>query len=232
MSPESGGQLNLFSADQRIQTCGSSCSQHIALPDADIEFFPAFFTQDESDRLFAELMNTVTWNQEHIRWYGKTLPLPRETAWYGDEGKNHKYSGILVQPLPWIPVLLEIKAAIESASGTTFNSVLLNKYRNGRDSVSWHSDDEKELGPLPIIGSVSLGQSRQFRLRHKANKALRTSIDLTHGSFMIMKGRTQDCWDHEIPKSARVERPRINLTFRDIKESTDKRVQRGAGGTV
>jgi alkylated DNA repair dioxygenase AlkB len=211
---------------------GDSAFQNLNLTDADVQFFPSFLAPADSDRLFEELLRCANWKQEKIRWYGKQLELPRLTAWYGDEGKVYKYSGIIVEPDPWIRPLIEIKEKIEAVSGTRFNSVLLNLYRTGRDSVSWHSDDEPELGELPTIGSVSLGQTRPFHMRHKRDKSLRATVELTHGSFLLMKGTTQNCWIHEIPKSARSLRPRINLTFRDIKESADRRARRNPKGAL
>lgn len=190
------------------------------MDDAEVYFTPAFFKAEESNAYLADLLKNARWSQEKIRWYGKTLDLPRLTAWYGDEGKVYKYSGITVVPDPWTPTLLKIKDAIEQVSGLVFNSVLLNLYRDGKDSVAWHSDDEPELGPEPTIGSVSLGEARVFKFRHKRDKAIQASVMLTHGSYLLMKGRTQEAWIHEIPKTSRAISPRINLTFRFIKETS------------
>ena len=148
--------------------------------------------------------------------YGKEIDLPRLTAWYGDEGKNYSYSGIKVVPMKWTPTLLEIKSKIELVSGVIFNSVLLNYYRTGKDSVSWHSDDEPELGKNPPIGSVSFGAKRPFQLKHIENKNLKGTVELTNGSFLLMKGPTQHFWQHQIPKTTKQIGERINLTFRII----------------
>ena len=130
-------------------------------------------------KLFSiQLKENVTWQQEEIKLYGRVIPLPRLTAWFGDEGKTYMYSGITVEPEPWTPTLLQIKNRIEEVSDVTFNSVLLNYYRNERDSVSWHSDDEPELGKNPIIGSVSFGDVRTFQLKHKTDKSLTVNRDL------------------------------------------------------
>lgn len=188
----------------------------INLPDADIKFFPNFFAFRETNAFFEKIKETTIWNQEKIRLYGKEINLPRLTAWYGDEGKNYSYSGIKVTPMKWTPTLLEIKSKIESASEVVFNSVLLNYYRTGKDSVSWHSDDEPELGKNPIIGSVSFGAKRLFQLKHITKKNLRESIELTSGSFLLMKGSTQHFWQHQIPKTTKQIGERINLTFRII----------------
>lgn len=188
------------------------------LPDAEIYFYRAFFSKEESDRYFAELLNETPWRQEQIKWYGKMMDLPRLTAWYGDQGKAYRYSGITVEPNAWTPTLLAIKHAIEKETGATFNSVLLNRYRSGRDSVAWHCDDEPGLGPEPVIGSVSFGETRPFNMRHKRRSDAKTKIELSHGSYLLMKGRTQESWLHEIPKTTRSLGERINLTFRTIVE--------------
>jgi alkylated DNA repair dioxygenase AlkB len=121
-----------------------------------------------------------------------------------------------MEPEPWTPPLLEIKARIEEEAGVEFNSVLLNLYRDGRDGVAWHSDDEPELGPSPLIGSVSLGATRRFQFRLKSRKELRRELNLEHGSFLLMSGSTQRTWQHQVPKTSRRVEPRVNLTFRNI----------------
>jgi alkylated DNA repair dioxygenase AlkB len=190
----------------------------IDLPDADVVMYPNFFSSIKSDELFKKLKETTTWNQETIKFYGKEIDLPRLTAWYGDEGKNYSYSGIKVVPMKWTPTLLEIKSKIEIVSGVIFNSVLLNYYRTGKDSVSWHSDDEPELGKNPPIGSVSFGAKRPFQLKHIENKNLKGTVELTNGSFLLMKGPTQHFWQHQIPKTTKQIGERINLTFRIIRK--------------
>ncbi|MEB3213679.1 MAG: alpha-ketoglutarate-dependent dioxygenase AlkB, partial [Leptolyngbyaceae bacterium] len=175
----------------------------------------------EGDRLFQHLLNEIPWRQDHITIYGKTRALPRKTAWHGDAGASYSYSGIHLHPEPWTPGLVEIKQRIEAVVNRRFpqlcfNSVLLNLYRNGQDSMSWHSDDEPELGRNPVIGSVSFGETRRFVFRHRQNKALKTEVPLTHGSFLLMASETQHFWHHAIPKTARAIAPRINLTFRVI----------------
>ena len=189
------------------------------LPDADLEYFPSLFPEKQATRLLNALLNNVEWVQNTIRFYGKESLVPRLEAWYGDAGKSYAYSGIRMDPKPWIKELLEIKKAIEPLASTRFNSVLINYYRDGRDRVAWHSDDEKELGPNPVIGSVSLGAERKFKLRHKDHKqnANYGEVILSHGSLLVMKGETQRFWKHEIPRTARPIGKRINLTFRVIK---------------
>jgi len=188
----------------------------VSLPDAELDFFEEFFTPVESDRLFTELLEKIAWQQEHIRLYGKSHRVPRLTAWYGDAGCCYTYSGIRRYPTPWIPVLLAIRNRIERIAGIHFNSVLLNLYREGRDSMGWHSDAERELGENPVIASVSFGGPRRFLLRHKGG-AHKAAIILTHGSLLLMGGTTQHYWQHRVPKTRKAVPPRINLTFRVIR---------------
>ena len=188
-----------------------------ALPDADITLYDTFFSLAESDGLFAALREQTAWEQRYVKIYGKRYAEPRLTAWYGEAGKQYSYSGITLQPLPWTPLLLELKARVDVAARTTFNSVLLNFYRDGRDSNGWHQDNEPELGQNPVIASVSFGATRRFQLRHKFNQHVpRLALDLTPGSLLLMAGPTQHFWQHQIPKTAKAVAPRINLTFRVI----------------
>ncbi|MEO8612264.1 MAG: alpha-ketoglutarate-dependent dioxygenase AlkB [Chloroflexota bacterium] len=191
-------------------------SERLSMPDAEVTFYPDFFGADERGKLFQDLVDTIQWKQESARFGGKAVPLPRLTAWYGDAGKTYRYSGITVEPIPWTPLLLTIKTRVESAANTTFNSVLLNFYRGERDSVAWHSDDEPELGKNPVIASVSFGATRKFQFKHKTNPDLRTAVDLTPGSLLLMAGTTQHFWKHQIPKTTKPTSARINLTFRVI----------------
>jgi alkylated DNA repair dioxygenase AlkB len=197
------------------QPASPTTGKQIVIPDADILHFPVLFGTGEADALFKCLMAEIQWQQEKIKLYGQVHDLPRLTAWYGDPGKTYTYSGIAVRSLAWIDPLLEIKEKIEAVSGVAFNSVLLNRYRNGSDSVSWHADDERELGMNPVIGSVNFGEARPFQLKHKS-KAEKAKLVLDHGSYLLMKGETQHHWLHQIPKSKKELDERINLTFRRI----------------
>jgi alkylated DNA repair dioxygenase AlkB len=188
----------------------------LTMPDADVSMDRAFYSPTESDALFADLTANIVWEQKPIQFMGKTVMQPRLTAWYGDEGKSYTYSGLTVEPMPWTPTLLAMKARVEAAAGITFNSVLLNRYRTGQDSVGWHSDDEPELGTNPVIASISLGAPRNFQLKHKRNSDLKLTIELTSGTLLLMRGTTQHFWKHQIPKTTKVLGPRINLTFRVI----------------
>lgn len=196
--------------------------QIIEIPDGDIAFYRQFFGAAESERLYSELLQQITWRQDSITLFGKTMLVPRLTAWYGDPGKSYSYSGIFMEPEPWTPTLIRIKNAIETVCRVSFNSVLINLYRDGNDSVGWHSDDEPELGRNPIIGSVSFGATRKFLLKHKRNPHLRVALELSDGSLLVMGGSTQHYWLHQVPKTARKVGPRINLTFRIIRTETPK----------
>ncbi|MCB1705856.1 MAG: alpha-ketoglutarate-dependent dioxygenase AlkB [Halioglobus sp.] len=194
----------------------SRACHRIEMVDAEACLFPALFSECEAARLFAVLRRDILWRQEKIRLYGKVNPLPRLTAWYGDPGTTYRYSGITAEPTPWIPALLEIRARIEAVSGGRFNSVLLNLYRDGADSMAWHADDEPELGRNPVIGSVSFGQSRTLQLKHKREPANRRNIELPNGSYLLMQGAMQHHWLHQVAKSRRPLGERINLTYRKI----------------
>ena len=187
------------------------------LPDADITLFENFFTNQESKKLHQNLIENIQWRQDKIKIFGKLIDQPRLTAFYGDVTKDYSYSGIVMKPNDWNDDLLFIKNRVEEMAKIKFTSVLLNYYRDGKDSMGWHSDDEKELGQNPVIGSVSFGESRVFQLKHKLRKDLKkVDIKLTDGSFLLMKGTTQHFWQHQIPKTTRSLESRINLTFRVI----------------
>lgn len=186
------------------------------LPDAEIIYFPHFFNTEEADRLFSELKNNSAWQQDEIRVFGKIHPQPRLTALYGEQGKPYSYANITMQPLQWTPVLQKIKESVENTCQTKFTSVLLNYYRDGKDSNGWHADNEKELGTNPVIASISLGAERVFQLKHNTDKECKKNIVLEHGSLLLMKGTTQRFWKHQIPKTTKPVGPRINLTFRVI----------------
>ena len=185
------------------------------LPDADITLFENFFTNQESKKLYQNLIENIQWRQDKIKIFGRLIDQPRLTAFYGDTDKEYSYSGIVMKPIDWNEDLLFIKNRVEEIAKINFTSVLLNYYRDGKDSMGWHSDDEKELGQNPVIGSVSFGESRVFQMRHKIRKE-RVDIPLTNGSILLMRGATQHFWQHQIPKSSKQLQSRINLTFRNI----------------
>ena len=179
-------------------------------------FYPNLFSKAESDLYLQNLKENIDWKQESMNMYGKQVNFPRLTAWYGDNDKPYSFSGITLAPKVWTRELLEIKDKIEPLSKVQFNSVLLNRYRSGNDSISWHTDAEKELGINPVIASVNFGATRKFQLRH-INTKEKLEIELTHGSLLIMQGELQHFWQHQIPKTSKVVNERINLTFRVIK---------------
>jgi alkylated DNA repair dioxygenase AlkB len=163
--------------------------------------------------VFARLLNETPWREESVVVYGKRHLQPRLTAWYGDA--SYTYSGLRLEPLPWTALLLEIRAAVEAVCGQRFNSVLLNRYRNERDSMGMHSDDEPELGEAPVIASLSYGATRTFILRHKRDKRT-VRLALEDGSLLLMSGQLQRNWLHGINKATRQLGERLNLTFRYV----------------
>lgn len=181
-----------------------------------VYYYEKFFNQEESNHFFDVLKNQIEWRQEPIKIFGRTVMQPRLTAWYGNEGKRYRYSGVEMQPQPWTNELLIIKHRIEEFTQYSFNSVLLNFYRNGNDSMGWHSDDEKELGKNPAISSVSFGAERVFHFKHRNEKHLRKKVLLSNGSLLVMSGSTQHFWHHALPKTTQPIGERINLTFRNI----------------
>lgn len=187
------------------------------IPDAEIEYYPNFFDHNQADDFFEKLCNGIPWQQDNITIFGKTHPQPRLTALYGNEGKQYSYSNIVMQPNAWNPLLMFIKNEIEEICNENFTTVLLNYYRDGKDSNGWHADNERELGRNPVIASVSFGAERSFQLQHNTIKEQKLKINLQHGSLLIMKGATQHFWKHQIPKTAKPIGSRINLTFRIIK---------------
>ena len=198
-------QLNLFGSDENL-----------IFPQNLLEYYPAFLDEVQSSNLLKKLVDDVSWTQKTIQMYGKQLLTPRLTAWYGDHGKAYRFSGSKFDPLPWTKELYGLKEKVEEFTEYEFNSVLLNYYRNGNDSVAWHSDNELELGNNPSIASISLGQPRQFDFRHKSDHSGKYSLRLENGSLLIMKGDLQHHWEHRIPKSGKDTGERINLTFRTI----------------
>ncbi len=184
--------------------------------DAEVLLYSDIFSSSEGQSLFQDLFNSIEWRQESIRMFGKRVLQPRLTAWCGDDGLTYKYSGITLTAERWIEPLLVIKNRIEPILGCSFNSVLINLYRDGNDSMGWHRDNEKELGPQPVIASVSLGAERVFQLRRYRSKEKSISVPLSSGSLLVMRGDCQTFWEHQIPKTSRVVGQRINLTFRRI----------------
>jgi len=186
------------------------------LPDADVRLWPQALSPDEADERFPALRSRIDWRQEDILIFGERRRVPRLVAWHGDPGTTYTYSGTTHEPLPWTVDLQSIRATVEALTGHSYNSVLLNLYRDGRDGMGWHADDERELGRDPVIASVSLGATRRFCLRHRRHKDLKLDLLLPHGSLLCMGGTTQHHWVHALPKTRRPVGERVNLTFRRV----------------
>jgi len=203
----------------RVTTRPAACepdSCALDLYEGEARLWPAAFDPNEATGLFDELRREIDWQQEKILMFGRRVPVPRRVAWHGDPGASYTYSGTEHHPLPWTPALDRVRSRLTGLTGVRFNAVLLNLYRDGRDGMGWHADDEPELGRDPVIASVSLGATRRFCLRHRRRKDLRLDVLLTHGSLLLMSGATQHHWVHALPKTAVPVGERINLTFRRV----------------
>lgn len=192
-------------------------AEHVNLApfDGELYYLPQFYPTEQADVYFRQLYQALDWQQEQLFIYGRWLKVPRLMAWYGDAEATYRYSGVEHRPLPWTAELQAIRGDMEAFCKQNFNSVLANLYRDGRDSMGCHADDEKELGTHPIIASVSLGETRLLRFRH-AKSGRKLEFDLSHGDLLIMAGALQHHWRHELPKTRKPKRARINLTFRRI----------------
>ena len=186
------------------------------LPEADVRLWSPAFAPAEADEWLAVLLRDIAWQQEDIVIFGVSRRVPRLVAWHGDTGAAYTYSGTAHEPLPWTPGLQSIRERVQGLTGHSFNSVLLNRYRDGRDGMGWHADDEHELGRNPAIASVSLGATRRFRLRHRRGPEAVATLELAHGDLLLMAGATQHAYVHAVPKTARAVGERVNLTFRRV----------------
>lgn len=201
---------------------GAAEWQELPLPGAELAIIERWLAPDEADALLAELLVAIPWENHRIRMFGREVASPRLSCWIGDPGASYVYSGTRFAPHPWPAPLYVLRTRVEQACGTPFNSVLANLYRNGDDAMGWHSDDEPELGELPVIASLSLGAERRFRLRPRrprgepARRDDIRSLVLGHGSLLRMAGDTQRRYRHDLPRAKGVEQPRLNLTFRRI----------------
>lgn len=184
------------------------------------DYTPCFLGEAEAGDALARLWNELDWSQREITLYGRRVMQPRLVAWYGDAGAVYSYSGLTLQPLPWHPLLQDLRARTESRSGYRFNAVLANAYRDGRDSMGWHADNEKDLGPRPVLASLSLGAPRRFLLREvnrgTGKRAESFELTLENGSLLVMKAGCQQRFQHALPRTRREAGLRINLTFRWI----------------
>jgi len=228
-------------AGYSAESCPDIGGYKILVPNGELIFAEHFFDKKVSDRsleYFQEndtldwrhtnwkdvpanelskiVFSNINWKQDSIKLYGKTIPLPRLTSWYGDSGKAYTYSGITSQPNEWNKGLLYLKERIEHCAGVEFNSVLLNWYRDGQDHLNWHADDEKELGKNPIIASANFGEPRDFIIRRNDNPSVKIVLPLRHGTLLLMRGALQHFWQHSVPKRTKIGGSRFNLTFRRI----------------
>lgn len=189
-------------------------SYEIDLPDGRLRLWPRAFEVGEAGELLAGLRQGIDWQPEEIVIFGARRPVPRLVAWHGDPSAHYTYSGTAHVPRPWTPELQRVRERVQGLTGARFNAVLLNLYRDGRDGMGWHADDEPELGAEPMIASVSLGATRRFCLRHRGRKDQKLDLSLEHGCLLLMAGSTQRHWVHAVPKTTRPVGERINLTFR------------------
>ena len=174
----------------------------------------------QANALHRELLDGLIWQEETIRIYGKSMLSPRRVCWYGDPNAVYTYSGIRHIPLPWPESLLALRNKLQLFTGKPLNAVLGNHYRDGNDSVDWHADKERELGSTPFLASLSLGDSRVFKIRHNKTKET-VSIELNSGSLLLMGGKLQNNWRHSVPKTKRHKNSRINLSFRYVYQATE-----------
>jgi len=188
--------------------------QRVGLADGDAIFGQRIFGTRQANDLFQYLHQACEWRQAQIKLFGKHITSPRLTAWYGE--RPYTYSNLTWPAQPFPQPLLDIKARVEDHSGATFNGVLINLYRDGRDSMGWHSDDEPALGPAPVIASLSFGEARRMAFRRRDDKCQKVTVPLPDDSLLVTRGATQNYWQHAVPKTARAVGPRINLTFRTI----------------
>lgn len=183
--------------------------------DGDTIYYGSIFSRQQSEHYLQQFLSEIPWQHDEALIFGKHIVTARKVAWFGDENYDYTYSGRTRTARPWTPELLEIKREVERLGGSTYNSCLLNLYADGTQGMGWHHDDEQGLGKNSDIASVSFGAERRFDFRHKRDKE-KISQHLPSGSLLIMRGATQSCWQHQIPKSKKIVEPRVNLTFRSM----------------
>jgi alkylated DNA repair dioxygenase AlkB len=198
--------MNLFGVDTE---------QNLLPINGTVNYFGPVLTPKLADHFYHQLLNTIDWRNDEARIFGKQYITKRKVAWYGDFGYSYTYSNSTKVALPWTQDLLELKNVVEDLSGFTYNSCLLNLYHSGDEAMAWHSDDEKSLSKNSCIASLSLGAERKFSFKHK-NSEQTVSLELEHGSLLLMKNETQTYWLHRLHKSTKIKQPRVNLTFRTI----------------
>ena len=189
--------------------------------DGDTLYYGVICPQELANQYLDYFLKEVPWRHDEAFIYGNHYITDRKVAWYGDNNFSYKYSGHTHVAIPWSAPLLKLKQQVEKYSATTYNSCLLNLYENGSQGMGWHHDDEKGLGENSTIASLSFGAERRFDFRHKVDKE-KISILLEHGSLLVMSGTTQSNWQHHLPKTTKINRPRVNLTFRKMIMRSDK----------
>ncbi len=198
--------MDLFNQDR---------GQNLLPHDGEAVYYGPVLSSKIARYYFERLLNTIEWSNDQLVLFGKQITTKREVAWYGERNYSYTYSNATKEALAWTKELKELKQKVEAISGDQFNSCLLNLYHSGEEGMSWHSDDERELGKNTTIASLSLGAQRKFVFKHKETKE-KVEVVLENGSLLVMKGRTQTHWLHALPKSKKVRQARINLTFRTI----------------
>lgn len=181
-----------------------------------VDLIEDFLSEKEADQLLVDLIHSLEWRQDSITLYGNSHPIPRLQCFIAESGIQYRYSNLTLEGSGFPKTLQSLKAKIESTTHQRFNAVLCNLYRDGHDSMGWHSDNEPELGEQPVIASLSLGSTRTFRFRHVKRQTENIDFELSHGSLLLMRAGVQEEWQHSVPKRLRVKQPRINLTFRLI----------------
>ncbi|NDV91521.1 alpha-ketoglutarate-dependent dioxygenase AlkB [Alteromonas sp. 345S023] len=204
-------QLPLFSNNEKVAKSPIT----LPLPEAQVRYYPQWLSPEQANLYKNSLEHDLPWRQDSLRMFGKTIPIPRLQSWHGDPECLYSYSGLSLSPAPWTKVLIAIRDKCRDECNVHFNSVLANWYRHGQDSMSMHSDDEPELGPNPVIASVTLGAARPFVLKHKETGERYVQV-LEHGSLLLMQGSTQSHYLHGIAKTAKPIGDRINLTYRKL----------------
>lgn len=183
--------------------------------DGEVYNYGPIFSIAQSNAFFEKLRQEINWQNDLVKMYGKTIECKRQTAWMGEDYFEYTYSGITKKAEIFTPLILEIKNQIETVCKQTFNSCLLNYYKDGNEGMSWHSDNEKTMGQEPVIASLSLGTARKFSFKHNESKQ-KIELILENGSLIVMQGVTQKHWKHALLQSSKIKTPRINLKFRNF----------------
>jgi alkylated DNA repair dioxygenase AlkB len=199
-----------------IRSAADASLRRVSLAGADVSYSADAFDASRSDRIFDALIREIPWEQHRLRLFGREVAAPRLSCWIGDADAAYTYSRVRFEPHGWTPTLASLRDELAVRFGLEFNGVLANLYRNGRDSMGWHSDDEPELGSAPAIASLSFGAVRRFRMRSRETRRVALEIPLAHGSVLVMRGATQQLYQHDLPKTPATTGVRVNLTFRKI----------------